>query len=194
MSLLFFFCYSLTPELEPIPDNSTEDYEQVTLIPPPLSTNSQRSLNSPTVIIESFNEDQNDPIENISDDEVSSPKTVIVTSPSLNSDLIFEQNDSIDPSSTVFLQADYRRNRSEPFKSNSTEDLSSINNDSSISNNARDAPRRKSSIKIKQIIEEKTPPTFSTASRKKKAWYNVSKIYCFYLSSLYIFVFISFDA
>jgi hypothetical protein len=166
----------------------------VTLIPPPSSTNSQKSLNSPTVIIESFNEDQNDPIENISDDEVSSPKTVIVTSPSLNSDLIFEQNDSIDPSSTVFLQADYRRNRSEPFKSNSTEDLSSINNDSSISNNARDEPRRKSSIKIKQIIEEKTPPTFSTASRKKKAWYNVSKIYCFYLSSLYIFVFISFDA
>jgi hypothetical protein len=191
---LVFLCYSLTPELEPIPDNSTEDYEQVTLIPPPSSTNSQKSLNSPTVIIESFNEDQNDPIENISDDEVSSPKTVIVTSPSLNSDLIFEQNDSIDPSSTVFLQADYRRNRSEPFKSNSTEDLSSINNDSSISNNARDAPRRKSSIKIKQIIEEKTPPTFSTASRKKKAWYNVSKIYCFYLSSLYIFVFISFDA
>jgi hypothetical protein len=194
MSLLFFFCYSLTPELEPIPDNSTEDYEQVTLIPPPLSTNSQRSLNSPTVIIESFNEDQNDPIENISDDEISSPKTVIVTSPSLNSDLISEQNDSIDPYSTVFLQADYRRNRSKPFKSNSTEDLSSINNDSSISNNARDEPRRKSSIKIKQIIEEKTPPTFLTASRKKKAWYNVSKIYCFYLSSLYIFVFISFDA
>ncbi|CAF4706239.1 unnamed protein product, partial [Rotaria magnacalcarata] len=48
---------------------------------------------------------------------------VVVTSPSFNSDLSLEQNDSINqlnPSSSSFLQTkqrriDHRRNKSEPF-------------------------------------------------------------------------------
>lgn len=152
-----FFCSSLTPELVP---NSTEDSEEVTLIPP------TSSVDSPTVILEPENEDHSD--ENLSDDEVSNPTTVIVTSPSFNSDLCSEPNDS---------QINHQRNKNEPVKSNSTEDLlSSTNNDSSISNNARDEPRRKSSTKIKQIIDEKTPPTSTAISRKKKLWYNVSTL------------------
>jgi hypothetical protein len=105
---------------------------------------------------------------------IQSKSTVIITSPSFD----FEQNDSIDSSSTVFLQANYRRNKSDPYKSNSTDNLlSSTINDLSMSNNAHNETRRKSSRKIKQIIEEKKPSSSSTAARKKKAWYNVSTNY-----------------
>jgi len=111
---------------------------------------------------------------------------VVVTSPSFNSDLSSEQNDSIPSSSSSFLhtkqhQINHRRNKSEPFKSASTEDLTStINNDESLNYNARDEIRRKSSIKIKRTLEEKSPPSSTTTTRKKKAWYtvNVSVIYC----------------
>ena len=108
---------------------------------------------------------------------------VVVTSPSFTSDLPFEKNDLIDqltPSTSSYLQTkqqrriDHRRNRSEPVKSASTEDLpSTINIDSSLSNNANQSIRRKSSTKIKPIQEEK-PFLSATTTRKKKAWYNVS--------------------
>jgi hypothetical protein len=123
-------------------------------------------------------------VESLSNSESSNPTMVVVTSPSFNSDLSSEQNDSINQltsSSSSHLQtkqhrSDHRRNKSEPFKSASTEDLpSTTNTDSPLdNNNSRDENRRKSSTKIKQIIEEKTPPSSSSISRKKKVWYNVS--------------------
>lgn len=78
-------------------------------------------------------------------------KTVLVTSPSNNSDISLEQNDSIgqsnSSSSSSFLQTkqcriDHRRNKSEPFRSASTEDLSSLKTLelSSTSTTSNDSP------------------------------------------------------
>lgn len=176
-----FFLHSSTHEVIPKCTHPIEDSEKVVLISSsPIS--SQRSLSYPSVTFEPQDEDQSEPqsvVENVSDSETWNPTTVLVTSPSYTSHLHSEQNDSIDSlnsSSTSFLQTsqrriDHRRNRSEPVKSLSTEDLHS-----SISNNARDEDRRKSSTKLKQIADEKTPPSSTTISRKKKAWYNVSEI------------------
>ena len=170
--------------------------------------NNQRSHSTPSVTLEPLDEGHPDPpstVENLSDDERPNPTTVIITSPSSNFDFSSEQNDSLESSEASFLQTnirriDHRRNRSEPVKSNSTEDLlSSTNTDSSISNNAHNETRRKSSTKTKQIIEEKSPPSSVTTSRKKKAWYNVSALYCCYLCvlhalELYIYIYFSFNA
>lgn len=119
--------------------------------------------------------------------------TVIITSPSINSNLGSEYNDSfetLDTQSVPYLQTkqrriDHRRNKSEPFKSMSTEDLPSLTtNESSISNNnAKNETRRKSSTKAKQNLDEKSSPV-STTSKKKKAWYNVrekKKSFSFFL-------------
>ena len=159
-SNLFFFSNSSTPELNP-----TEDSIELAPIPP---YTSQRSHSSPSVTYESLTEDHSDPqsvIENLSEEEVSNPATIIITSPSFQSD----QTDSIEslnsPLEHHHRRIDHRRNRSEPVKSLSNEDLhSSTNLDSSLSNNAREEPRRKSSNE--KIL---------TTTRKKKAWYNVSE-------------------
>lgn len=166
LSNLLFFSYSSSPELNP-----TEDSTELTPIPP---YTSQRSHSSPSVTVDSLTEDHSDPqsvIENLSEEEVSNPATIIITSPSFQS----EQTDSIEslnsPPEHHQRRIDHRRNKSEPVKSLSNEDLhSSTNLDSSLSNNARDELRRKSSIKIKPNLDEKT----LTTTRKKKAWYNVS--------------------
>ncbi len=133
-------------------------------------------------ILDTPNEEPSDPsttIECLSNSESSNPTMVVVTSPSFNSDLSSEQNDSIDHTKQQQRQINHRRNKSEPFKSASTEDLTStINNDESLSYNKRDEIRRKSSIKIKQVMEEKSPPSSTTITRRKKVWYNVSVIYC----------------
>jgi hypothetical protein len=162
--------------------------------------NIQRSNSFSSDTPDTLNEDPSDTqttVECLSNSEPSKSTMVVVTSPSFNSDLSSEQNDSIDPSSLSFLQTnqrriDHRRNKSEPFKSASTEDLPSItNNDSLLSNNARDDIRRKSSTKIKQIIPEKSSLS-STTSRKKKLWYNVSLIYClvFIVQFIYDYLYI----
>ena len=136
--------------------------------PTPTPANVNTTENSTSDASETVNENEN-------------ATTVIVTSPSINSNLGSEQNDSLetlDSSSLSYLQTkqrriDHRRNKSEPFKSLSTEDLPSLTtNESSISNNnAKDELRRKSTPKTKQILDEKSSPV--STSKKKKAWYNV---------------------
>ncbi len=149
--------------------------------------------------------------------ECSNPTMVVVTSPSFNSDLSSEQNDSIDqlnPSSLSFLQTKHRRihhrrNKSEPVKSLSTEDLSSTtlldlslpvttNNESPLTNNATNQTRKRSSTKLnsnnispsiisKQIVQEKSSSSSTATTRKKKPWYNVSINFCFLIISIAYF-------
>lgn len=174
------FFDSSSPELNPQSEDSTEKNNnniESTTIPP---YHSQRSHSSPSVTYESFNDDHSDPqsvIENLSDEETSSNlRTVNIPSPSNHS----EQDDSVESlnsSSNSSLPSkqhriDHRRNKSEPVKSLSNEDLL----DSSLSNNACDENHRKSSIKILSNPDEKIPLSSSlSTSRKKKAWYNVSE-------------------
>jgi hypothetical protein len=144
----------------------------VTLIP----SNTQRSNSFSSDTLDTPNEESSDPsttVECLSNTSSFNPAMVVVTSPSFNSDLSSEQNGS---NNQLFLDAKHhRRNKSEPFKSASTENLSSTNddNDSSLSYNPKDEIRRKSSTKIKLIIQEKSPSSSTTTARKKKAWYNV---------------------
>jgi hypothetical protein len=195
-----FFVYSSSTEPTLICQNPIEESEQVASLPPLSLVNTQRSSSFSSDPLEVVNENLSDTqtaVESLSNSEPSNPTMVVITSPSFNSDLSSEQNDSIDslnPSSTSFLQTKqrritHRRNKSEPFKSASAEDLSSTtNNDSPLSNNAKDEIRRKSSTKMKPITQDKSPPSLTI--RKKKAWYNVSGIYFFeHLYVLYICVF-----
>lgn len=153
------------------------------------SVNTERSNSFSSDSVETSNDDPSDTptlLENRSNSEPFNSTMVVVTSPSFNSDLSSEQNDSIDQlnsssSSSSFLQTqqrriNHRRNKSEPFKSISNEDLSST-----TSNDIKDEIRRKSSSsKSKHLVQEKTPPSSTITTRKKKAWYNVSTL-CIYI-------------
>ncbi|CAF2070555.1 unnamed protein product [Rotaria magnacalcarata] len=197
---------SSSSEISPIPQTPIEENDQVILISSSLLTDTQRSNSLTIDTIDTLNEEPSDietvpVVECLSNTEIGNAKMVVVTSPSFNSDLSLEQNDSINqlnPSSSSFLQTkqrriDHRRNKSEPFKCTSTEDISSAielelsststtSNESQISNNSLNQIRRKSSTKadsnnisslktVKQITQEKSSPSTVT-SRKKKLWYN----------------------
>lgn len=144
----FFFFHSSSPELDPTSDDLPDNNIELPSIP---SYHSQRSHSSPSVTCEDHSDPQS-VIENFSDDESTNPRTVFRSSPSNNS----EQNDSIESlnSSLPVKQPriDHRRNKSEPVKSLSNDDLKSPH------------------------LDEKTS---LTSSRKKKAWYNVSQHFLF---------------
>ncbi|UJR07616.1 hypothetical protein I4U23_011905 [Adineta vaga] len=172
-------------EVSPIPESPSDESNPVTLLSStllPLDT--QRSNSFPSDAIDTNNgtySDSHTPIEPLPCSESVSQTLVVVTSPSFNSDLASEQNDSIDQlysSSLSYLQTkqrriDHRRNKSEPVKSPSTEDLSStnVNNNDSSTNNTPSEIRKKSNVAT-------TPSSLSSSSRKKKAWYNVSMVRC----------------
>ncbi|CAF3759864.1 unnamed protein product [Rotaria sordida] len=201
---------SSSPDNSAIPPSPIEDSDQVILtsisLPPDLQRT--KSLSSDTIDIlneKSSNVQTASNVQHLSNSESSHRTKFVVTSPS-NSDLSSEQNDSIDQlnsSSLSFLQTkhrriDHRRNKSEPIKSASTENISSTialelsststtSNESPLSNNAKNQNRRKSSTKInsnnissiktiKSITQEKSSPSSTTTARKKKPWYNVNKI------------------
>ncbi|CAF1638120.1 unnamed protein product [Adineta ricciae] len=163
------------PEISPIPESPSEESNHVKLISSTsIPFDTQRCNSSPSNLTDTNNNTETFP----SSDSANST-LFVVTSPSFNSDLSSEQNDDVnqlDSSSVSYLQSkqrriDHRRNRSEPVKSQSTEDLSSnsvINNDSS-NNNTPTEIRKKSTAA--------TTPSSSSSSRKKKAWYNVSRNY-----------------
>ncbi|CAF4709657.1 unnamed protein product [Rotaria sp. Silwood1] len=200
-------------DFSPIPQSPIEESDQVILTSISLPAEAQRSNSFLSDSIDILNEKSSNiqtvSIEQcLSNNESSNQTTkVVVTSPSFHSDLSLEQNDSIDPlnsSSLSFLQTkqrriDHRRNKSEPFKSASTEDipsttvleLSSTSNESPLSNNTNNQTRRKlltndssnniSSLKtIKSITQEKSSSSSSTP-RKKKPWYNVIKPFIYWL-------------
>jgi hypothetical protein len=209
-----FFLNSLSPEISsPIPQTPIEESNLVTLISVSSFADVQQSNSFPSDIIDENPSNTPTAAECLPNNE---PTMFIVTSPSINSDLSSEQNDAIkqlSPSSFSFLQTkqrpiNHRRNKSEPVKSASTEDLPSTTNSENLINE----PRRKSSTKlpsnntspstiIKQISQEKS----SATSRKKKSWYNVSAIYhlsyldrllsvycyLYVIHALYIFFFFS---
>jgi hypothetical protein len=128
---------------------------------------------------------------------------VVVTSPSFNSDLSSEQNDSIDdinPSSLSFLQTkqrriDHRRNKSEPVIIATLEDLpttlessstSTTSNESAMSSNHSFDHKIKSSTKTHSssihskhtiILTSSQISDKSSSTKKKKPWYNVSNIF-----------------
>ncbi|CAM4955135.1 unnamed protein product [Rotaria socialis] len=197
---------SSSSEISPIPQTPIEENDQVILISSSLLTDTQRSNSLTIDKIGTLNEESSNietvpVVECLSNTEIANAKMVVVTSPSFNSDLSLEQNDSINqlnPSSSSFLETkqrriDHRRNKSEPFKCTSTEDIpsaielelssaSTTSNESQISNNSLNQIRRKSSTKtdsnnipslktVKQIAQEKSSPSAIT-SRKKKPWYN----------------------
>lgn len=147
-----------------------------------LSVNTQRSNSFSSDNVEISNENSLDAptsLETRSNSEPFNSARVVVTSPTFGSDLSSEQNDSIEQlnsSSSSHLQTKqhqtkHRRNKSEPFKSASNEDLSSS---LTTTSDTKDENRRKSATKFKQSTSEKTPPSSTTTTRKKKAWYNVS--------------------
>ncbi|CAF1320501.1 unnamed protein product [Adineta steineri] len=197
---------SSSPEISPIVENLSEESDNVTLLSSSSSvlvdTQQSNNLSSDSINISSDDKSFNDQtsVGYLPNTDSSNSTMVIVTSPSFTSDLLSEQNDSIDQlnsSSLSFLQTkqrriDHRRNKSEPIKSASTEDLASStildlssNNESSIG--------KKSSVKLtpnnssplatsKQLTLEKVSSQSSTTSRKKKPWYNVSIIsYYFFI-------------
>ncbi|CAF4262233.1 unnamed protein product [Rotaria socialis] len=199
---------SSSSEISPIPQTPIEENDQVILISSSLLTDTQRSNSLTIDKIGTLNEESSNietvpVVECLSNTEIANAKMVVVTSPSFNSDLSLEQNDSINqlnPSSSSFLETkqrriDHRRNKSEPFKCTSTEDIpsaielelssaSTTSNESQISNNSLNQIRRKSSTKtdsnnipslktVKQIAQEKSSPSAIT-SRKKKPWYNLN--------------------
>jgi hypothetical protein len=158
-------------------------------------TNSEKSFKTQTVL------------EHYPNDDSYNTTMVVVTSPSFNSDLSSEQNDSIDdinPSSLSFLHTkqrriDHRRNKSEPVTSANLEDApstpilelslnSTTSNDSPLSNNTSNESKRKSSANAKQITQEKSSPSTTTATRKKKPWYNVStsSFYYYHFKCLFL--------
>ncbi|CAF1637880.1 unnamed protein product [Adineta ricciae] len=161
------------PEISPIPESPSEESNHVKLISSiSISPDTQRSNSFPSDLT-----DTNDNNETRPSSDSANSTLFVVTSPSFNSDLSSEQNDDVnqlDSSSVSYLQSkqrriDHRRNRSEPVKSQSTEDLSSnsvINNDSSNNNTPTEIRKKSTAV---------TTPSSSLSSRKKKAWYNVSR-------------------
>ncbi|CAF2680951.1 unnamed protein product [Rotaria sp. Silwood2] len=197
-------------EFSPIAQSPIEESDQVILTSVSLAADMQRSNSFPSDTIDILNEKSSNiqtatTVECLPNSESSNTTKVLITSPSFNSELSLEQNDSIDQlnSSSISLlrtknrRIDHRRNKSEPFKSASTDDIpsttilelsstSTTSNESPLSNNAKNQTRRKlltkdnsnniSSLKNeKSITQEKS--SSSTTSRKKKPWYNVSKLY-----------------
>ena len=184
----------LPPETSPIPHSPIEESNQLSSS---LIMDDSPATNNSTFDLTDIHQ------EKLSNTETSNNIQCLSNNKSsvILSNLSSEPNDSIDQfNSSLFLQKkqhriDHRRNKSEPFKSASIDnipseqifDLSSTKNTIPISNHATDQIKRKSSTKLNisplKNVKSQTndkPSSLSTTSRKKKPWYNVSIFFCCY--------------